>query len=195
MMSDPNTGDRADENTAPSDKPALERYERMPVGVIVERRKARNPWDDYVWRAVAVVPGAPQTETWSIVREEPDATQYFAGSFELELHPRETGLYRENLQAATPSAYVVMQQDPSAAPHGLAVRAVTLSPGDAEAYMDAVSTVEPVPMPEVLVAWLEDYIAAFHVEQEFRKRKRKPHDPRKGFGRGSGSNDYGPSTE
>jgi hypothetical protein len=194
MNIEPASGDPADDDTAPAEKPALDRHERMPVGVIVERRKASNPWDDYIWRAVAVVPGAPAVANWSVVREEADATQYLVGGFELELHPRETVMYRENLQAAEPSVYVAMQQD-AAAPHGLLVRHVTLSPGDAEAYMDSASMVDPVPMPDVLTSWLRDYVDAFHVEQQFRKRKRKPHDPRKGFGRGSGSNGHGPSTE
>jgi Protein of unknown function (DUF3305) len=188
-----------------SDKPQLQsqddelqplaRHERMPVGVIVERRKAANPWEDYVWRAVAIVPGVAPTAPWSAVREEGGTAQFFVGTFELELHPRETGMYRDNLLGRSPSAYVVLQMDPTAEPHGVAVRLVTVSPGDAEAYMDGASSVEPVPIPDVIAAWLGDYVALFHVDEEFRKRERKPHDPRKGFGRGSGSNDYGPSSE
>jgi hypothetical protein len=170
--------------------PALARHERMPVGVILERRKASNPWDDFIWRAVAVVPGAAPTPAWSVVREEPEATQFFAGTFTLELHPKETALYHANLRGRMPSAYIVMVRDPAADPHGITVRDVTLSPGDAEAYMDAESTVEAVPMPDVLQAWLADYVAAFHVEEAFRKRPRKPYDPRKG-----GPNGRGPSNE
>lgn len=169
----------------------LARDERMPVGVIVERRKARNPWEDFVWRAVAIVPGAAPQAPWSVVREEADATQFFAGTFTLELHPRETGLYRENLTGRMPSAYVALVRDEKAEPLGLVVRHVTVSPGDAEAYMDPSSSVDAVPLPEVVAAWLADYIAAFHVEQQFRKRHRKPYDPRKGLGRGSGSDDEG----
>ena len=169
----------------------LARHERMPVGVIVERRQATNPWDDYIWRAVALVPGAPSNAPWSVVREEGVAVQFFAGNFELELHPRETMMYRDNLLGRSPSAYVVLQLDATAEPHGVAVRLVTVSPGDAEAYMDGAYSVDPVPLPDVIAAWLEDYVAQFHVDEAFRKRKRKPHDPRKGFGRGSGSNDYG----
>lgn len=173
----------------------LARDERMPVGVIVERRKAHNPWEDFIWRAAAVVPGAAPTAPWSVVREEPDAIQYFAGTFTLELHPRETGLYRDNLTSPSPSVYVAMVRDPAAEPHGIVVRHVTLSPGDAEAYMDAVSTVDPVPMPDVLAAWLADYVAAFHVEEVFRKRERKPYDPRKGLGAGRGRDDRGAPDE
>jgi hypothetical protein len=178
-----------------ADDPALTRYERLPVGVIVERRKASNPWDDFIWRAIAIVPGAAPQEPWSVMREEPGATRYFAGTFELELHPRETMLYRENLEGRAPSAYVVLVRDPAVDPHGILVRHVTLSPGDAEAYMDAVSIVDAVPMPDIVRAWLQDYIAAFHVEQVFRKRQRKPYDPRKGPARRSGPGDDGSSGE
>jgi hypothetical protein len=174
-------------------KLALARDERMPVGVILERRTASNPWDDFVWRAVAIVPGAATTPAWSVVREAAETTQFFAGTFALELHPKETMLYRENLMGRTPSAYVVLVRDPAADPHGIVVRHVTVSPGDAEAYMDAESAVEAVPLPEIVQAWLHDYVAAFHVEEVFRKRKRKPFDPRKGIGRGSGSSDHEPS--
>jgi hypothetical protein len=90
---------------------------------------------------------------------------------------------------------VALVRDPTADPHGVVVRHVTLSPGDAEAYMDSETTVDAVPIPDPVAAWLADYVAAFHVDEVFRKRKRKPHDPRKGFGRGGGSNDYGPSDE
>ena len=173
------------------DAQKLARHERMPVGVIVERRPAANPWGDFVWRAVAIVPGAAPTALWTVTHEDAGTTQFFAGNFELELHPRETFMYRENLLGHSPSAYVVLHPDPTAEPHGVAVRFVTVSPGDAEAYMDGAYTVDPVSLPDVIEAWLEDYVAQFHVDEAFRKRKRKPHDPRKGFGRGSGSNDYG----
>lgn len=178
----------------PRPAPALDRHERMPVGVVVERRKAANPWDDFIWQAVAVIPGAAATPPWTVLRSDGPATQFFAGTGEIELHPRETLLYRANLDAPRPSVYVVLERKDGAAP-GVALRHVTVSPGDAEAFMDDMHLVDPVPMPDLVAAWMAEYIAAFHVEQTFRKRKRKPHDPRKGFGFGSGSIDYGPSTE
>jgi len=30
---------------------------RIPVGVVVERRKADSSWIDFVWRGVGVLPG------------------------------------------------------------------------------------------------------------------------------------------
>ena len=36
----------------------------MPVGVILERRKIDNPWQEYAWYVVAVLPGAQRSEEW-----------------------------------------------------------------------------------------------------------------------------------
>ena len=47
--------------------------------------------------------------------------------------------------------------------------------------------VEPVPMPESVAVWLSAYVAAYHVEEPFRKRQRRKLDPREiGFGRRDG---------
>ena len=34
-------------------------------------------------------------------------------------------------------------------------------------------------MPPEMVAWVKEFIAKYHVEVAFKKRKRKPYDPRK----------------
>lgn len=189
MASDhPSSQDPAD----PAAKPPLDRHERMPVGVFVERRKATTPWADYVWRPVAVVAGIPATEPWTIARQDDNAVQFYAGGLEIELFPRETVNYLLNLSMPEQGVYIVLGKD-AAAPHGVTLRLATVSPSEAEAYMDGEHVVEKVPMPEAIEVWLRDYIAAYHVEEKFVKRKRKRHDPQKGFGRGSGHNDYGPS--
>ena len=38
---------------------------RIPVGVVVERRKANSPWVDFVWRPVAVLGGLPDAAPWT----------------------------------------------------------------------------------------------------------------------------------
>ncbi len=67
---------------------------------------------------------------------------------------------------------------------------VTACPYEAESYIESGDEiVEGVPMPDVVLAWVEDFVEAHHVEEPFKKRKRKPYDPRKGGfdqGRGGG---------
>ncbi|MBI3454148.1 MAG: DUF3305 domain-containing protein [Rhodospirillales bacterium] len=163
-----------------------DKHARLPVGVIVERYRTSNPWQEFGWRPAAVVIGAPQSEPWSAVRATGDTAQFFAGTFEIELNARETINYRENLASAMPSVYVVLRIEDGAGPHGLRVHLVTVSPPEAIAYLaDGADIVERVPMPEMIALWLDEYIAAYHVEEPFYKRQRQKHDPNKvGFGSG-----------
>ena len=40
----------------------------IPVGVVVERRKAASQWIDFLWRPVAVLPGEPEAKPWTVLR-------------------------------------------------------------------------------------------------------------------------------
>lgn len=152
--------------------PPLDRHERLTVGVIVERRKAKSAWADYVWQPVEALLIVPPLAPWTVMREDENVTRFFAGSFTMELYPRETISYQANLISEKPSIYVVLRGD-AAAPQGWRLELVTPSPADAEAYMEGgADIVDKVPMPDEIAAWLEAYVATFHVEQEFRKRRR-----------------------
>ena len=52
---------------------------RIVVGVVVERRKARNPWLDFLWRPVSVLVGTPSAVAWTRIGEQGDATTFYAG--------------------------------------------------------------------------------------------------------------------
>ncbi len=159
------------EPLSPSGMPPLDRHEKMTVGVIVERRKVESRWQDYSWRPVEIVIGAPATAAWTLIREEGPTALFFAGTFTLELHPRETASYKTNLEMGA-AVYVVLRPD-DGEPQGMRLQHVTVSPYEAEAYtVSGTDLVAKTPMPELLAAWLDDYIKAFHVEEQFRKRQR-----------------------
>ena len=69
---------------------------RIPVSVVVERRKADSPWIDFVWRGVGVLPDEPEMKPWTVLREEDEATLYYAGGAAIDLYRSETSRYREN---------------------------------------------------------------------------------------------------
>ncbi len=56
---------------------------RIPVGIVVERRKANSPWADLVWRPVAVLPGLPDAIPWTPLDQDGDAVTYYAGPGEI----------------------------------------------------------------------------------------------------------------
>ena len=149
---------------------------RIPVGIVVERRKADSPWADFVWRGAAVLPDEPETRAWTVLREQDGTTLFYAGSATVDLYPSETARYRENLASGNPSIWTVLS--PSEGPWPYAVAAATADPAEGEGFTEAASNlVEAVPMPEVIREAIEDFIAAHHVEREFVKRKRRRADP------------------
>src|SRR6266566_9599317 len=81
---------------------------RIPVGVVVERRKADSPWIDFIWRGVGVLPDEPEMKPWTVLREQDEATLYYAGSATVDLYRSETQLYRDNIASGTPSIWIVL---------------------------------------------------------------------------------------
>jgi Protein of unknown function (DUF3305) len=149
---------------------------RIPVGVVVERCKAASPWADFIWRGVGVLPDEPEMAPWTVLREEAEATLYYAGSATVDLYRSETARYCENFATGTPSIWVVLSPSEEAWPYTLA--AVTADPAEGEAFTEAgANLVEAVPMPEAVRDAIEKFVAEHHVEREFVKRKQRRADP------------------
>ncbi len=149
----------------------------IPVGVVMERRKAASQWTDFIWRVVGVLPGEPDMEAWTPLHEQEDGTLFYAGHASVDLYRSETARYRENLASGAASIWVVMSPSEGAWPY--VVTAATADPAEGESFTEAATNlVEPVPMPEILRDAIDRFIAGHHVErEEFVKRKRRGADP------------------
>ncbi|PIW29719.1 MAG: DUF3305 domain-containing protein [Rhodospirillales bacterium CG15_BIG_FIL_POST_REV_8_21_14_020_66_15] len=163
----------------------MTRHQAVTVGVIVERRAIDNPWKDYTYRPVAVVPGMPSMEEdagWRLIREGEGWAHFHAATLELELFAGETEGYKTNLGSFHPHIYVVLAPGEEAEDEEVVPKLVTVCPYEAESYMeDSEMIVEGVPMPDELAAWLGAFVDTHHVEETFKKRKnKKAYDPRKG---------------
>ncbi len=150
----------------------------LSVGVVVERRAIDHPWADHRWLPVAVIPGAPAVEAWREIGRGEDWVQYHAATLPIALHRKDTEAYLVNLSDTTPSVYVVLRaNDENDGGPDLKVVDATVSPYEAQDYLDSgEDTVERVAMPETLMAWLQVFIDAHHVDEPFRKRKRQKTD-------------------
>ena len=149
---------------------------RILVGVVVERRKARSPWLDFLWRPVSVLVGTPSATPWTLIGEEGDATTFYAGEAAIELHRTETTNYRDNLASGAPALWVALCPVASERPYE--VLAVTADPAEGEALTDAGSNlVEAVSMPPDVVEAVIQFIAQHHVERTFVKRQRERQAP------------------
>ena len=149
--------------------------ERIPVGVVIERRKAASQWIDFTWRPAAILGGTPVTAPWTLLSQEDDAATFYAGAADIELFRSETSNYRDNL-AAGGHVWVVLRSTDGEPPYQ--VFRVTVDPSEGEAYTEAGNDiVDAVPMPANVREIVAAFVAEHHVEQPFYKRKRKNHDP------------------
>jgi hypothetical protein len=149
---------------------------RIPVGVVVERRKAASPWLDFLWRPVSVLVGEPAAAAWTLLNSEGDVHTFYAGAATVELYRTETANYLGNLASGAPSLWVVLRTADAEPPYE--VFAVTADPAEGEAFTEAGDDlVDTVPMPGAIVEALEAFIAEHHVERPFYKRRRDQADP------------------
>ena len=148
---------------------------RIPVGVVVERRKAKSPWLDFLWRPVSVLAGRPAAVPWTPVGADGETAMFYVGEATIELHRTVTVYYRENLASGAPALWVVLRPSTS---NGLyEVVTVTADPSEGEAFTDAGNDlVETVRMPAAIIESIDRFIATHHVERPFIKRQRERHD-------------------
>lgn len=145
---------------------------QIPVGIVVERRKARSEWIDFLWRPVSVLVDSPSAAPWTPLGADREAALFFAGEATIELHRTETANYRENLASGAPTLWIVLCPVSSGKPYEIV--AVTADPAEGEAFTDAGSNiVEAVPMPPEVTEVVADFIARHHVERPFKKRNRQ----------------------
>jgi hypothetical protein len=150
---------------------------RIPVGVVVERRKASNPWVDVAWRPIGVRAGAPEAAPWTILESSDDRASFYAGLAEIALYRTETGHYRDNLNSGRPSLWVSLR--PTGVEPPFEIVAVTADPAEGESFTQVGDDlVEAIPMPAAVQAIVEAFVAEHHVERPFVKRKRDRADPR-----------------
>ena len=152
---------------------------RIVVGVVVERRKARSPWLDFLWRPVSVLAGTPSAVPWTRIGEEGSAAIFYAGEAAIELHRTETANYRQNLASGTPMLWVVLRPRlANSASAAFDILTVTADPSEGEALTDAGNDlVATVPMPVSIIETIDGFIAEHHVERPFQKRKRDRGEP------------------
>lgn len=148
---------------------------RIPFGLVVERIALDNPWSSVAWLPTQVLASVPETAAWTELARSKGRTTYYAGAFELALHPSSTARYLENLALPSPSIWVAMQASGEMPP---VIAGVTADPSEGESFTETgASVVEKVPMPESVAATIKAYTDEYHVERVFEKRQRDKRRP------------------
>jgi Protein of unknown function (DUF3305) len=149
---------------------------RIPVSVLVERRKASSPWIDYVWTPSAVLTGVPETAPWTQISQTADVATFYAGAAEIALYRTETGNYRDNLATGEPKLWILLR--PTGVEPAYDLLAVTADPAEGESFTEAGNDlVEMVPMPEPIREAVAAFVNEHHVERPVFKRRRDRADP------------------
>ena len=158
---------------------------RIPVGIVVERRKASSRWADVIWRPVTLLAGLPDAAPWTILATEGETVTFYAGAAEIELYRSDTDSYRRNLESGMPSVWVALQATSNDPPYEIA--AVTADPAEGEGLTEfAQAIVEAVAMPEPLCDAVAAFVTEHHVERIFEKRTRDRANPEALARRGRG---------
>lgn len=148
----------------------------IPVGVVVERRKACSPWAEFLWRPIAVLAGLPDAQSWSLLSQEGEAATYYAGAAEIALYRSESENYRQNLECDAPMIWVALHATGGEPPY--AVAGVTADPAEGEGWTEpGQAIVEAVPMPDPVRAEIADFVARHPPGPGFVKRQRDRADP------------------
>lgn len=143
----------------------------LSLGIVLWKSPGVTRWAKWVWRAVAVLPGAGPAE-WRELRRDGDVIEYHAATVPLELHRADTEAYLTGLSTKVPAIYVVMRETPDAE-RPLEVVLATASPFDGQDYADnGEDIVELVPMPPALIALVRNWVDLHHQEETFIKRRR-----------------------
>jgi hypothetical protein len=145
------------------------------VGVLVARRRLRGPWASHAWLPVAALPAAPPVANWTKLSETEEEAVFYAGAYDVLLHPAETSHYRDNLVSGRPSLWISLRK---LGEDEYEVATVTADPYEGESMAEGIGEiVEAVPMPAESQGVLLAFFEAFHVERKFEKRKRDRADP------------------
>lgn len=151
----------------------------MPVGIVVERRELQNRWQKVAWKPVGVLPGAGPVDGRKLLMRGEGWARYHMATLPLELHRKETLAYKTNLNDSPPRLFVVLRTDDDpAVEEDIIPFLVTASAFQAQDYLDAGDDiVEGVTMPDAVIAWVQAFCDHHHIDEPFKKRKRKNYNP------------------
>ncbi|GJD29655.1 hypothetical protein PMNALOAF_0891 [Methylobacterium adhaesivum] len=155
--------------------PPLKPDNHFEVGVVVEKRRLKGPWATHAWLPVAILPAAPAAPPGTRLSGTDDEGTFYAGAYDVHLHPAETAHYRDNLVSGRPALWVALRK---LGDEDYEVATVTADPYEGESMAEGIGeVVEAVPMPPDLQAKLLAFFEAHHIERVFEKRKRDRADP------------------
>jgi Protein of unknown function (DUF3305) len=151
----------------------------IEVAVIMQSVANTGPaarWQSRRWQLADVVMHEQSFGTEPRLLYQSDNTErWLHGGFKVELFQDDGEGYYLNASTDVPSWFVLwrMEEEASVAPEPIPKPlVVSLSYYDAGRWLDAQETVEQVPAPAPVVAWLQAFVDEYHVVEP--KRRKRP---------------------
>ena len=142
---------------------------RKRVAVVMQRRETRNRWQSFAWEPWSVLESPEPAGAPRRIVAEAGIEQWLSPGFEIVLHRDETAGYYLNVSAESPRVFILWRLEGELA---LPLQ-VTASYDEAGRWLDGGHSVDSVPMPTEIYAWVGEY-----VEQNYRPEPKKRIKPR-----------------
>lgn len=146
-------------------------YPAFPIAAVIEHLILDNRWASEKWEVKGVIPDSGTAPTSGrIIHRSAKTTQYLFGGLELAVFRSETENYYLNLTSPAPKVFVMWRLQDDVAVPVLA----TVSYGEGARYLDSGESVDGVPMPPEIIAWLGAYVEAnYRPEPKLPRRRRR----------------------
>jgi hypothetical protein len=150
----------------------------IQVAVVMQRERTSGPsshWQPWRWVLAEVI--AHEEGFGNVPRllyKNDNEERWLHPGYTVELFKDDAEGYHLNVTTQTPGWFVMWRMEEEAALSDEPIakpEMVSLSYTDAGRWLDAQETVEQVPAPAPVVAWLQAFVAEYHVE-EVKRRKR-----------------------
>jgi Protein of unknown function (DUF3305) len=138
------------------------------VAVVMQCRALENRWQSEVWEPLGVLANYEGAAEARVLVEQAGLTQWLYPGFEIALRLSEAEGYYHNVSSEEPCVFILWRmQGADAGPQGAdagpeKARAVpqyvTVSYDEASRWMDGGESVDRVPMPPELFAWVGEFV-------------------------------------
>lgn len=140
----------------------------LAIAVIMQRMALDNRWVSEKWEAFGVVQDGRGPAEPRVIFDDGRCLRVLHTGLSLELFRDEAESYHLNLTSPEPRVFVLWRTDDGPPAPAL----VTVSYGEAARWMDGGETVDGVPMPPDIYAWVGEFVEAHYVPKPKKVRQR-----------------------
>ncbi|HYP84925.1 DUF3305 domain-containing protein [Variovorax sp.] len=151
-----------------------DRHPTLEVAVVMRRERVVGPaarWQEWRWVLDSVLPDQPGGDGRPrLLADDDGAQRWLHPGFKVQLFTDEAEGYYLNATTEAPCWFVLWRMHEDEAPPARPLL-LTLSYNEAGRWLDAQETVEQVPAPDDVVAWMGAFVESHYVVEP-RKRRR-----------------------